>query len=109
MGPPSSSLTASAPSASKGLETTSPAPAIATSSALFMDGLPRRGHAAPQVVPERDERRPRDEHVVAGDPDAGGRGDEQQELCSEHDVVEPPVRDERKRREEQDDVEEPRR
>ena len=39
--------------------------------------LPRRGHAAAEVVPERDDGRPGDERVVARDPDPGDRGRDQ--------------------------------
>src|SRR4051794_36310107 len=114
-GPPSSSLTASAESARNGLATTSPAPAIATSRARFrttpsarpLGDLPRRGHAAAQVVPEREHGRPRDEDVVARDADAERGREQEEQLGREHHRVHPAVRGESDRGAEQDDVQQP--
>jgi hypothetical protein len=76
-------------------------------SARPLGGLPGRRHAAAQVVPERDDRRPRDENVVAGEADAEGRGSDEPDLPGQGARVEPALPDERDRACEQGEMEEP--
>src|ERR1700746_59859 len=66
--------------------------------------VPGRWDASPQVVPERNDRRGGDEHVVARDPDADERGAKKPQLQAKRDGVERPLPEKRDVRAERDQV-----
>src|SRR6516164_5895795 len=68
--------------------------------------LPRRRHARAEVVGERLDGGPCDEHVVARDPDARGRSAEERELETERELVDGAFPDQCNARAEKDDMQE---